>query len=198
MVLFVIGIIAFICFFLYDINSVLWQKRIFHYNFGFGFTLIVFATIFIVLENAVAIQPNWILLGIAIGVASLFLMSLIYTLFFALPFKTTYVDTSKQKHVYAYGVYALCRHPGFWCFTGLYLFLYIIVPSEQVAIMAFLLIGCNFLYVVFQDRWTFPKTFTDYDQYTDSTPFLVPNLSSIRKCIRTIENKKGAHNEFKK
>lgn len=190
MALLVIGIIAFISFLLYDINSVLWQNKIFHYNFIFGFILIAFTTVAIMLKNAADIQPSRIFLIIAILLAFLFSGTLIYTLFFALPFKTTYIDPPKKKHVHADGVYALCRHPGFWPFAGLYLSLYMIVPNKQIVIMIFLFIGLNFLYVVFQDRWTFPKIFVDYGQYTNSTPFLVPNFSSVRKCMRTIRNEK--------
>ena len=43
----------------------------------------------------------------------------------------------------------------------------------------------DLLYVIFQDFWTFPRTFTGYDAYKDSTPFLLPSAASIRRAVRT-------------
>ena len=41
-------------------------------------------------------------------------------------------------------------------------------------------------YIIFQDLWTFPRTFFNYKEYQQSTPFLIPNRKSIRVCLRTI------------
>ena len=39
---------------------------------------------------------------------------------------------------------------------------------------------CNLLYVLFQDRWTFPRTFPDYPAYRRRVPFLLPTARSLR------------------
>ena len=49
-----------------------------------------------------------------------------------------------------------------------------------------LMIFWNYLYIIFQDLWTFPRTFFNYKEYQQSTPFLIPNRKSIRVCLRTI------------
>ena len=49
-----------------------------------------------------------------------------------------------------------------------------------------LMIFWNYLYIIFQDLWTFPRTFFNYKEYQQSTPFLIPNRKSILVCLRTI------------
>lgn len=44
----------------------------------------------------------------------------------------------------------------------------------------------DLLYAVFQDVWTFPKTFCDYEEYRREAPFLIPRPSSVVRCLRTL------------
>ena len=44
----------------------------------------------------------------------------------------------------------------------------------------------NYLYIIFQDLWTFPQTFFNYKEYQKNTPFLIPNRDSIRVCLYSI------------
>lgn len=198
MIFLLTGAIAFICFFVYDFNNIIWQNTMLHHTFTLGIVLILTSTALAIVEESSLIQWDRGISIVGIIFAVGFFIALIYTLFFALPFKTTYVTFQKTSNLCTDGVYALCRHPGFWCLAGFYLSLYIVIPSKTVWMMTLLFNGLNFLYIVFQDQWSFRKTFVDYGQYADSTPFLVPNFSSIKKCINTLENKKGACNEFKK
>ena len=198
MIFLLIGVIAFICFFVYEFNNIIWKNTMLHYTFLLGIVLVFVSTILIVMEDTHLIQWNQSSSVIGLIFAVAFLSALIYTLFFALPFKATYSTLKKAGRLCTGGVYALCRHPGFWCLAGFYLSLYILIPTKTVFIMALLYNGLNFLYIVFQDRWAFRKTFVDYDRYADSTPFLMPSFSSIKQCIHTLEKKKGACNEFKK
>ena len=55
-----------------------------------------------------------------LGIATIFFVLLIYTLFFALPFDKTYQNESEKRMAYTEGVYALCRHPGVLWFIGFY------------------------------------------------------------------------------
>ena len=123
--------------------------------------------------------------------ASLFFVGLMYTLFFALPFKGTYIDVSKGRKTYKFGVYALCRHPGLGCFIGLFLSLYVAFPTPSIAMISIVYCGLNFLYVIFQDWLTFPLIFNDYDRYKSETPFIIPNPKSIHACFRTLNMEEG-------
>jgi protein-S-isoprenylcysteine O-methyltransferase Ste14 len=111
---------------------------------------------------------------------------LIYTLFFALPFQDTYLETGGSPKIYKDGMYALCRHPGVLWFIGFYIFLGLMLKIPLLIAAAVVFSLLNLLYVVFQDNWTFMKMFSDYDLYKKETPFLLPNLDSIKRCIKTI------------
>ncbi|NCB41358.1 MAG: hypothetical protein EOM59_01860 [Clostridia bacterium] len=187
MIFLTLGAFAFVCFFIYDLNSIIWKNNILQHSFMAGSVLIIFSTMATILSNAGNIYWNGILpfLGLFFAVASA--CALIYTLFFALPFKPTYLDAKKANDICDKGVYALCRHPGFWCLASLFLSLYFMLPNKQVFKMAVLFNGLNFLYILFQDQWTFPRAFPDYVRYSKATPFLVPNISSIRQCIHTLK-----------
>jgi len=43
----------------------------------------------------------------------------------------------------------------------------------------------NLCYALFQDKVTFPKTFSDYEDYRSRAPFLIPNKDSIRRARET-------------
>ena len=84
------------------------------------------------------------------------------------------------------GMYGLCRHPGVLWFAGAYLCMWGMVGGWKQGIYFFLMIFWNYLYIIFQDLWTFPRTFFNYKEYQQSTPFLIPNRKSILVCLRTI------------
>ena len=115
-----------------------------------------------------------------------FLGMLIYTLFFALPFEETYCEENKLRAAYTEGMYGLCRHPGVLWFAGAYLCMWGMSVDGSMGFIFLLMIFWNYLYIIFQDLWTFPRTFFNYKEYQQSTPFLIPNRKSIRVCLRTI------------
>ncbi|NCU32953.1 MAG: hypothetical protein EOM23_08500, partial [Candidatus Moranbacteria bacterium] len=185
MLVIIMGALAFVCFFVYDLNSVIWKNRMLHQSFTTGIIFVVLSTSLALFKGTSSIQWNQVSTFLGVFSALISLTALIYTLFFALPFKETYGTMKETNDLCTDGVYALCRHPGFWPFAGFYLSLCIIVPTQTIFVLTFILVGLNFLYILFQDQWTFRKTFVDYDRYTDSTPFLMPTFSSINQCIHT-------------
>lgn len=179
----VCGFAAFVLYILYDINSVLWKKRILHSFFGIGTGIIAVSTAFCLIDAAVNGSVRWMRSGgyvIFLIFALLFLCVMIYTLFFALPFDDTYVKIDGKKTVCDRGVYALCRHPGVIWFILLYLNLGIAWGCRTVWFIGAWYSILNILYVIFQDLWTFPKTFFDYSGYKDKTPFLIPTPKSVK------------------
>lgn len=108
----------------------------------------------------------------------LFFLSLIYTLFFALPFEGTYVEQEKLK-VYDQGVYALCRHPGILWFFGFYIFLAAALASIELGLAAILFSTMNLLYAWIQDKLIFPRTLSGYEAYQKKVPFLIPDKASF-------------------
>jgi protein-S-isoprenylcysteine O-methyltransferase Ste14 len=155
-----------------------------------GTTLLVAATLGIILSSRKLISMYTVRIGIFGGIAAIFFYLLIYTLFFALPFQDTYIK-EKSHTVCKNGVYALCRHPGVLWFTLFYAFLGLAVMIPTLFVAGSLFSILNILYVLFQDRWTFMKSFENYEGYKVDTPFLVPNKKSIKHCLRTLSRKEG-------
>lgn len=182
---FAAGVIAFGMYLLYDVNSFTWKNRILHTFFLIGSVVLAVSTAscFLTLIRAYR-PPVWRMMvwgALAVSQAVL----LIYTLFFALPFEATYTRIEEKPPVYTEGVYALCRHPGVVWFFLLYLCLAFMTGETLMMAVCIVYSGLNVLYVWFQDRVTFKRTLSGYEAYQRETPFLIPNGTSIRRCIRS-------------
>lgn len=182
----IIGIFAFLLFILYDINGIIIKNKLLHYCFFAGIILLTAATIGIIVTSGALIQINIFRIALFGMIAILFLVLMIYTLFFALPFHNTYIDNEANPMVYKEGVYALCRHPGVLWFIGFYIFMGLALRVSLFFAASIVFSIMNILYVLFQDRWTFLKSFTDYEIYKTDTPFLFPSIKSIKHCIKTL------------
>ena len=180
----ILGVIGFLLYLVYDINSFAWQARLPRSFFLLGTVLIGIAT---VLDLAAA----WRLGAfggpsvLALLPAALCFAALIYALFFALPFDETYAEQETGRPVCDRGAYALCRHPGIPCFFGTYLFLGLAALPSPLLAHGMLFSLLNLGYAFFQDRITFPQTFCNYETYRKKVPFLFPNRNSIRLARQT-------------
>lgn len=181
-----LGIGAFVLYLIYDINSFTWKRKVPETFFLAGTICLAVATVWDLGEawcaGALSGTVDVLLLG---GALASFVM-LIYTLFFALPFKETYTEQSDKRRVYSSGVYALCRHPGILCFFGTYLLLGLAALPTGMISRCLLFSGLNLAYAWFQDRITFPKTFFDYSDYQKQVPFLIPTKASISVARETL------------
>lgn len=186
----VTGSIGFLCYFLYDINSVTKKKKLFQSFFLLGTILVLIATAGMIARDWKGIGENILRTGISAVLAVLAAGLLIYTLFFALPFQETYVEENHERKTYREGVYALCRHPGVLWFAFFYFAIALLLGTWRALADGCLLTAWNLGYIVLQDRMIFPKTFSDYKDYQKTTPFLVPNRSSIKRCMGFWERSK--------
>lgn len=185
--LFLVGTcLAFVLYILYDVNSVLLKNRFLHSFFALG-------TVFLAVSTAGCFFNQWesclmrrqpvFILGLLPGAAGFFLM--IRSLFFSLPFDETYLRPQQKPPVYDAGMYALCRHPGVLWLCLMYFGLALSWGTFLCTILSVAASLLDILYVVFQDCWTFPHTFSNYREYQKSTPFLIPTPESIQKAWRT-------------
>jgi len=181
-----LGVLCFVMFVIYDVNSVLWHNKILHKFFLFSCILLFLITI-IQIYNALRICLLFNIYKIIYLMLSiLFFMLLIYTIFFALPFNKTYIDKSEKLEVYDKGMYAICRHPGVIWFFFFYLFLGLAFNSYSIIINGIIYSICNFIYIIFQDLWTFPQTIQNYHLYKESTPFIFPTIKSLKAAINKV------------
>ncbi|NLV15695.1 MAG: hypothetical protein GXY50_00605 [Syntrophomonadaceae bacterium] len=183
----VLGCLAFVFFYIFDLNKLFsWHKRL-NIFFAIGIAVLAVSTVGALFsgprlfEFSFAIRLLW-------GSLSIITLLLVpYTLFFALPFTQTYLETANQNTVIDTGMYALCRHPGVLWFLLFYLFLWLTSGKALVLWGGLLWTLMDIIHVYVQDRWVFPKIIIGYDQYKDKVPFLIPDRNSIRQAITTFK-----------
>ena len=168
-----LGILGFVFLFIYDLNQILFRQKILKVCFAIGIFMIILTTVIAVFN------PIKSVFGIFIAVIAL--CYTIYALFFALDFNDTYIGDKYQ--VNDKGLYALCRHPGFYGLLGIYLGLFIAYRTNLLLVMFVVYNLLNFIYILFEDLVVFPQIFDDYDRYKKEVPFLIPSKKSIRKCL---------------
>jgi len=179
------GTLAFLFFMIYDINSVTVNYKILHGGFFAGCFLLIAATGGMISSSLADMRwdTGRILVFMPLAVAFLFL--LVYTLFFAIPFRDTYINTDTAPKTCTTGLYALSRHPGVLWFTGFYCSLWLALSRPLLLFAGILFSLLNLFYTILQDRWIFMKIFPDYGKYKKTTPFLIPNRQSLSRCVQT-------------
>lgn len=183
MVFILTGCLAFIFFYIFDLNKTRFFKKSLNISFTAGIVLLAVSTAGILLGNYKSyeiIYPLKLLFG-ALSAASL--LMLFYTLFFALPFAETYTGAEQGNSVVDGGMYALCRHPGVIWFFFFYLFLWLASGRAMMMWAGLIWTIMDIILVYVEDRWFFPTAFNGYEQYKSKVPFLIPNPVSIKKCI---------------
>ena len=178
------GIIGFIFFIIFDLNKIYWKSKVLNLSFVFGTILLFWSTGYCVmlsdfstLFTQFGVWHICTLLGLILSGSAL-----IYILFFALPFEDTYIE-SEHLPLMDKGVYGACRHPGFWMLTLCYLFLALFCSSIHLLYCCAAYSICNFLYIVIQDVYIFPKYIQGYQDYKKTVPFLIPTRESLHSAF---------------
>ena len=179
-ILIIAGIAAFILMTVYDVNNISCALRIFKGLFFTGIFILSGSMLGLVIYafNEYLFFDWLAAIGVLFFIIGLFLQ--IFALFFAIPFKKTYVTSDANRMVVNTGLYALCRHPGVWGFIILCFGLYMATRTVYILSACIIWIVCDLLHVAIQDKFIFPKQLNGYEKYRCATPFLVPNTRSIR------------------
>ena len=164
---------AFGMFFLYDWNRVFLKKKWFVPLFAAGNLLLAVVggrMVYACVSSGIKEQSVWLLPG------AFFLAVLIYTLYFALPFDNTYCQEADRHKVCRSGMYGWCRHPGIWWFFGCFFCTGLSTGELNRVMLSLCLSLLNLLYAWYQDRLIFVEEFSDYREYQEQVPFLLPRL----------------------
>jgi len=183
------GGLGFIFFILYDFNQISIKSRLLKTLFPLGCLCLIYSTLMIASSTGeVFLVPATAkyLFGF---LSLLMLVMLVYTLFFALPFKRTYISLEGMDRVYDQGMYALCRHPGVLWLTGFYLAYAAYLGSSTMLKAGIIYSLLDLLYVWLQDRLIFPKQFVNYAEYQEGTPFLIPSFESLRRSAAALKSR---------
>jgi len=152
----------------------------------FGTLIIVCSSILILIEG----KTYQMDLGLRIlfgAIGLIFLFFLVYSVFIEVK-----KNRRRNNQLVTSGTYALSRHPGV-----LWLFFYYVFGSLFFANVDILIAGIvwsliNVIYVVIQEKVIFTRIFSNYENYKEETPMLLPTMSSIKKCLVTLD---GGDNE---
>jgi protein-S-isoprenylcysteine O-methyltransferase Ste14 len=183
MIFILTGCLAFVFFYIFDLNKVKFLKKGINISFAAGIALLAVSTAGILLGDYKGFEvsiPLKLLFG-ALSIGSLFMI--FYALFAALPYGVTYKEVEHGNTVVDSGMYALCRHPGVIWFFFFYLFLWLASGKTMMMWAGIIWTIMDIIYVYVEDRWFFPAALNGYDQYKSKVPFLIPNPASIKKCI---------------
>ena len=113
---------------------------------------------------------------------------LIYSLLLEIPFRRTYVEAGASFILVRTGTYALTRHPGVLWFVLLLVALLLVSRSRLLLWAGPIWLGLDVLAVWMQDCFSLPRQFPDYAEYRQQTPMLLPTLTSVRRCWRTLRS----------
>jgi len=177
-------VVAYLLFFLYDwLEAGRPEGGSPAVLFGSACALVVAATV-ILLVHALPSCPWDLLSVVALVLALVFAGLMVKALFFSLP-ADTYRAPRQGRSTCTRGMYALCRHPGVLWYSLMFVSLALMLRSSLAAAGCALLIAGDVAYMLFQDAWSFPRIFCDYDAYRRSVPLFLPTRASIRAAFDT-------------
>lgn len=177
---YLLGILGFLFLFGFDILSMKHKRTGKYIMMILGITSIVMGSIFITQRDTTMILPTSI--NILFGVMTvLFLMLLVYSVVIEVG------DNTYQYHnipkLVTTGTYSLSRHPGVLWLFGVYFGLAMTFESTGLLIASVVFTVTNIAYVYAQEQLIFVHIFKEYPQYQNSTPFILPSVSSIKTFI---------------
>jgi protein-S-isoprenylcysteine O-methyltransferase Ste14 len=129
--------------------------------------------------------PRWAsLVGWLLALVAVLLLA--YSLFIEIPFVVTYARKGTGDTLVTTGTYALTRHPGVLWFGLLMLGLVLASRGRLMLLAGAVWLLLDGVYVWLQEVFLFRRMFPGYSAYQRATPMLVPNLRSVRRCLRTL------------
>lgn len=181
-----LGAVSFVFFYLFDVFNIK-GKSLLKVSFAIiGLITFIYSSYKIAfLGSNVSFHKGIRLISALLFLISLFL--LFYSLFLELPFKKTYGGKDYNNGLITTGTYALCRHPGVLWFFFMFIFLFFYTGSTLLLMAGLIWTSLDVLYVYLQEKYFFQDMFKDYKKYKKTTPMLIPNLESIKRCFKTIK-----------
>ncbi len=180
-----LGAIGFLFILLFDIYT-LKSEGLKRKALGLsGVVLIAYSAIMaVIVSEKIAIPTAVRIAAWILWAAAAFL--LVYSLFLELPFKKTYGGAKYSSELVDTGTYALCRHPGVLWFGLMFFFFFLATGAVLLIPAGIIWTAIDIVHVYIEDKFFFPKMFLSYKSYTKSTPMLIPNEKSIRRCISSL------------
>jgi protein-S-isoprenylcysteine O-methyltransferase Ste14 len=191
----IMGTIAFGCAFASDYISALHKHRGGGTMFCISVLLLSVSTIILIITSdaAAAFRGNtaffhWIFLVFSVISLLMLFVSVFFVLLRGGSSSLPPRDDRKRPLVDS-GLYALCRHPGVLFFCLFYFFSAISFGGTGLWTAFVMYSVFDIIYALWQDRFVFPDTISDYQMYRRTVPFLIPTWKSIKKCLSDIRRR---------
>jgi len=180
--IFCIGGLGFFFLILYDLSQLgrrlFWSRLTSCIGYG-SLILAVFMEIFLYRPFS---SPHMFLI-LKIGVFAVSAGLLFYSVFIetapGAARRAAAGDASEQKierTAVTRGTYGIVRHPGFWWFLLLQISIIWLTGHKDTIIIAEGLVSMNFALIMIEDRWIFPRIFSNYGEYKQQVPMLLPRI----------------------
>lgn len=178
-----LGVLGYLLLIIADLNKVKQIHPFLNAAFGAGVIIIGLATAGILLDYPASFTLPGTLPTIFVALAVPCILIQLYILFFAVPFKQTYVELGNYQIIDT-GFFGLARHPGVMWFFLFYTFLWLGTGKMMVLWANVVWTACDIIHVYLQDRVFFPRMFKDYDVYIRKVPFMIPTRKSLKNFFK--------------
>ena len=169
-----IGIGGFALLLLSDISGIKGKSFLKSVLAFFGAMTIIVVSIIVIVNSEV--YSIGLFLKAVVGIITAgFLLLLIYSTFVEVTIN------NGDSQLIKTGTYSLTRHPGVIWFLLYYVFGSVFFGSIEILIAGLVWSFVNVIYVIIQDKYIFPKLFSEYEKYRKETPMLFPTIKSIKK-----------------
>lgn len=170
--------ISFLCLFFFDFFQLKRRKKM-----AKIFSIIGYGGIFssiLILITSFRINSNISYLTYTkVAIAVIFFIMIIYSNFIEIGIKSPY--SIDQRSAYTRGTYSIVRHPGFLWFIFSMIPMILLYKNRNFTLIAMSMVVMNFVLIIIEDVFLFPKIFINYKDYRKSVPFIIPGANIIRK-----------------
>jgi len=172
------GGFGFLCILIYDLSQLYNHPAVTRITSFIGFSSVILALFLeIFLYRPSFSQSSMLIPKYIVMLASLTL--LIYSLFVetaaGAPDSAGNIRTAVTD-----GTYSLSRHPGFLWFLCLQISINWLCGRVEVIIIGVTLSIMDYVLIVLEDIWIFPRLFSNYEEYKKSVPMIIPGLKGKR------------------
>ncbi len=178
----IICTISFLCLFFFDISQVYHKKKLARVFSIIGYSGIFSSLLILIFSYKIEGGFSPFLYPKAAG-SGLFFLLLIYSDFIEIGLKSP--CSAERRSAFTRGTYGIVRHPGFLWFLFSLTLLILIYKNREFTLIASSMVGMNFLLILFEDLFLFPKIFSNYADYKKCVPFIIPGFTEILKRINT-------------
>lgn len=171
----IIGAVGFLVVGLYDVAQIRGREGVAKALSSIGYLCITASAVLLMVSARLpnATVGHFLVDGVP---ALVFFLLLIYSVFVEIPLalRRKALVRAHERTVVSVGFYGKVRHPGFIWFTLLWVSIAFLYRDSVVTIVGSILVALDFVLVLMEDIYFFPRIFRGYDEYKKEVPFLIP------------------------